>query len=359
MRFAAVLICLAMPGWAQSPEAAASAAMDQLMAARQQLEAAQTRRDRVGALTDTVLAYEAGLAAMRDGLRQVAAQEAEIGARLAERRAELGVLIGALQAIARTPIPVTQSHPDGPLAAARAGGTLADLTPLLEARSADLRAQLRELADLRQLRSEAANILREGRDGAQTARSALGIAISERTDLPKRFEEDPIQLALLQASAETLDAFATGLAGTLPASETLLRPEGDLPLPVDGYVLPDDGRGRPGVRIAAQPQALVTTPVAATLLFQGPLLDYGRVVILEPAADVLFVISGMERTFGEAGQILPAGGPIGLMGGEPRQDDSNLSQNETFGSAQEQQTLYLEVRDGQSSISPDAWFALE
>jgi hypothetical protein len=62
-------------------------------------------------------------------------------------------------------------------------------------------------------------------------------------------------------------------------------------------VLPMTVRVDP-VRIGAT-RALVTTPVAATLLFRGPLLRYGNVVIIEPA-DVLFVLaSGLADVFGE------------------------------------------------------------
>ncbi len=359
MRFAALLLCLALPAQAQSPEAAAGAAMERLVAAQTQLAAAGGRRDRVQALTETVQAYEDGLAAMREGLRQVAAREAALTTTLAANRAELEAILGILQRIGRTPIPVVQDHPDGALSAARAGGIVADLMPALDAQVTDLRGQLSELAQLRDLRANAAQTLTDGLQEAQAARAALGQAISERTDLPQRFEQDPLQVALLQASTETLDAFASGLAGTLPRSEVILTPTGNLVLPVNGYVLPDDGRGRPGVRIAATPGALVKAPIAGTLLFQGPLLDAGQVVILEPAADVLFIIAGMEQTFGKAGQILPAGAPIGLMGGDLAGNDSNLSENSASEGGQAQQSLYLEVREGQSPINPDAWFALE
>ena len=359
MRIAALIIWLAGPVAAQSPEAAAGAAMTRLQAAQEQLASANGRSNRVRALTETVQAYEDGLAAMRAGLRQVAAREASIDADIAAQRTELSGLIAALQSIGRTPLPVIQHHPDGALAAARAGGVLADLTPAVEAEIDTLRGQLQELQSLRDLRLAAQTSLADGLDQAQSARSALGIAISERTDLPKRFEQDPVQMALLEASTQTLAGFAAGLAGTLPSTDVQLTPVGNLPLPVDGDVLPDDGQGRPGVRIAAPAQGLVTTPVAATLLYRGPLLDLGHVVILEPTIDVLFVIAGMAETFGEPGEILPSGAAIGLMGGKLMADDSNLSQNSDFAGNQDQQTLYLEVRGGQSLINPDTWFALE
>jgi septal ring factor EnvC (AmiA/AmiB activator) len=213
--------------------------------------------------------------------------------------------------------------------------------------------------ELRTARETAAQTLNDGLQGAQTARAALGQAISDRTDLPLRFDDDPVQTALLIASAQTLGDFAGELTGQTPASGNTLTATANLPLPVVGIVLPYDRQGRPGVRIAAAPRALVTTPVAATLLFRGPLLDYGNVVIIEPTADVLFVLAGLAEVFGEPGEILSAGAPIGLLGGTPASVDGILTENTDIDAGQGQQTLYLEVREGQSAINPDTWFALE
>jgi len=195
----------------------------------------------------------------------------------------------------------------------------------------------------------------------------LSRAISERIDLPQRFVDDPVQTALLLSSTETLAAFASGLtdnldAGTAPVDASAQK--GSLPLPVQGQLLrrfdaPDAaGIRRPGIIIAARPRALVTAPAAATILFTGPLLDYGNVIILEPAADVLFVIAGLSDVFGTAGQVIPAGTPIGLLGGDAPTANAILTQSEADTGGVASQTLYLEVRDGQTPVNPTDWFAL-
>ena len=127
-----------------------------------------------------------------------------------------------------------------------------------------------------------------------------------------------------------------------------------------GYNSPDAaGIARPGVIVAARPRALVISPVAATLLFRGPLLDYGNVVILEPAPNVLFVFAGLAEVFGDTGEILPAGAPLGLMGGEVPDANAILTESDAFGPEAATQTLYLEVRERQSPVDPARWFALE
>lgn len=356
MRIAAFLVFLTLPAMAQ--EAAQDAAL-KLQAAQEQLRAAETARDRVEALTQTVQAYEAGLAAMRQGQREIALQEAILADELVLRREELAQLIGVLSAISTTPQQVLRSGPLGPLETVRAGMLVADVTPGLEAEVARVTALLNDTRTLKEARTTAAESLVAGLQGAQTARAALGQALSERTDLPARFEEDPVQTALLVASAETLGAFAAQVADGRPAETTVLTAQGNLPLPVEGFVLPDDGSGRDGVRIGAAPRALVTTPVPATILFQGALLDYGTVVILEPAADVLFVMAGFDEVFGQTGQVLSAGDPIGLLGAAEGYDDGILTENAGFDTGQPVQALYLEVRQGQGPVNPDAWFALE
>jgi septal ring factor EnvC (AmiA/AmiB activator) len=119
------------------------------------------------------------------------------------------------------------------------------------------------------------------------------------------------------------------------------------------------GIARPGVIIAARPRAIVATPTPATILFRGPLLDYGNVVIIEPATDVLIVLAGLAEVYGEAGQVIPAGTPLGLLGGDVPFVNAILTQSDGTGGGQASQTLYLEVREGQSPVDPATWFALE
>ena len=70
---------------------------------------------------------------------------------------------------------------------------------------------------------------------------------------------------------------------------------------------------RPGLVVATASQAIVTTPTAATIRYRGPLLDYGQVSIIEPQIGVLIIVAGMETVYGNIGEVLPAGSPIGIM----------------------------------------------
>lgn len=371
----AVLLALCLwplTAWAETddPATAARAAAKALEEAAISLSKADSARDRVKALTQTLKAYEDGLEAMRDGLRRVSLREARLTQDLQAREAEVAQLLGVLQSIAAAPAPVAMIHPQGPTGTARAGMLVADVTPALNAKAQTLRTKLEEVQTLRTLQESAANTLRSGLDGVQKARAELSQALADRTDLPKRFTEDPVKTAILISSTETLEGFASGLyditedevAGSLPDISDRM---GTLPMPVQGRVLLRSGEtdaagiARPGVVLATRPRALVTSPTAATVRYLGPLLDYGNVMILEPQAGLLFVLAGLDAVYGQAGQVLPAGSPVGLMGGQDAGPGTILSQAGDGAGTQASETLYIEVRQDNQAVDPALWFKMQ
>jgi septal ring factor EnvC (AmiA/AmiB activator) len=371
LRAGLIAMCTATVAAAQEDAAAAArAASDRLAVAAALLAQAEGAQDQIAALTETVRAYEEGLALLRDGLRRVTIALQQREAQLATRSEEVAQLLSVLQSIDPGASPVLLLHPSGALGAARTGMMLADVTPMIQSEVAALRTELATLATLRQAQEAGMATLAEGLDGVQVAREHLAQAVAQRTDLPRRFVEDPAALAVLMASAETLDAFAAGLGATVEeelsaAVDDATAQRGQIALPVQGTVLRRAGEAdaagvvRPGIVVATRPRALVTAPVAATVRFRGPLLDYGNVVILEPAPGVLFVLAGLAEVWPETGQILPAGAALGLMGGEQPSSDGNLSDLATSGAEARSETLYLEVRDGQGPANPADWFTLE
>lgn len=367
-----LLLSLPLPAPAQedgTAEAAREAAR-QLRDAAALMQGAEGAEDRLAALTDTVRAYEGGLALMRDTLRRVARQKAVIEEELAEDREGVAQLLGVLQSIGQAPEPALMLHPSGPLDTIRAGMILSDVTPALQARAEELRASAAALSALEATQAEAEGTLREGLSNVQAARAALASAAADRTAVPRAYTEDPVATALLMASAESLETFAEGLDQTVagpvatPPDEATAR-KGNLALPVEGTVLsrPDatgaGGRARPGITLATDPRALVSVPVTATLRFRGPLLDYGTVAILEPAPGTFFVLAGLAEVYGDAGEILPEGAPLGLMGGETPDAHAILTGAPVAGDAAPRESLYLEVREGGAPVDPGTWFRLD
>lgn len=353
----------------RTPAEAAEAAAGRLEEASRMLDAAQDSDDRVAALTETIRAYEDGLVAMRDGLRRAAVRERAIEIELDSRSEEIAQLLGVLETMGRTPAPVTSLHPGGALGTARSGMILADVTPALQARADRLRGRLEEVQTLRRLQESAADTLQKGLAGAQEARTKLSEAISERRDLPRRYTEDEVATALLIASTETLEGFASGLSQTVASDGPAPPPDasarrGELDLPVQGTILRAAGEAdaagitRPGLLLATPPRAIVTAPAAATIRYRGPLLDLGQVVILEPAQDVLIILAGLAETYGSAGEIVAEGAPVGVMGGDAPDSQAILSDAASGADAVRSETLYIEVREEQDAVDPSDWFDL-
>ena len=349
------------------PRQAASAAVALIEDAAVALVFAETARDRVKALSSAVKGYEAGLAAMRVGLRQVAIREARMTQEINRREGSISQLLGVLQTIARSPAPTILLHPSGPVKTARSAMLLADVTPGLQAQAQALRRDLDEVTALRRLQQQASNHMQKGLIGAQLARTKLSQAMSGRRDLPQRFVEDPLQTAVLIAATETLAAFANSVGLIATEELTTALPDiagqkGRLAMPVRGQLLrikdEADAAGvvRPGIVLATRPRALVTAPTAATIRYRGPLLDYGQVLILEPQQDTLFVLAGLAQVYGKIGQVVPAGSPLGLMGGQTSQIDAILSQSRDGAGIDRTETLYIEVRQGNVPVDPLDWF---
>ena len=80
-------------------------------------------------------------------------------------------------------------------------------------------------------------------------------------------------------------------------------------------------------------------------------------MILEPSSGYLLVLTGLNRVYGRIGEVLPAGAPVGLMGGETPESGDFLSLSGQQGGSERSQTLYIELRHGKNTVDPELWFA--
>ena len=364
----AAIFWTATPLFAQSDlEFQARQAQRSLDNAWDKLEWSKSAKDRISALTDAILSFEESLSMARDSLRQISVLEARAQQKLSVEEQAYAELIGVLLSIDKSPIQAELLHPDGPMATARGGMLIADLLPALEEKVQSLRSDLEAARYLSELQYQVTLDLQAGLVALQETRAALGRAIADRDDLPKRFVEDPAQTAILLAAADTLDIFADGLSliakneaeGSLPDITTR---KGTLLMPVQGKVIryfnEADAAGikRPGIVVATSDNALVRTPTAATIRYRGPLLDYGLVSILEPQQDILYIFAGLSTVYGDIGEVLPAGSPVGLMGMSEIFDEKNLIETLNESGGLRGETIYIEVRVNKAPENPLTWF---
>ena len=364
-----LLLSASMAHAQSDPVTTAKRAVQMLDAASIQLNAAERASDRVAALTQTVRAYEEGLAAVREGLRRVAIRERAITLVFEAKEDRLSRLLGVLQTIGRSPAPLLMMHPSGPIGTARSGMILSDVTPALQQEALQLRSQLQEIAVIRALQESAASQVVEALENAQTARTALAKSVADRTDLPGRVASDPAQMAELVASAGTLQDFADKLSELGVAKTANLADfeaaKGNLPLPAIGTLIqaynePDEqGLKRPGVTLAVSAQALVTAPWPATVRYAGPLLDQGTVVILEPGKDFLLLFAGLGTPLVKVGQIVSQGDGLAIMGGNVPDGDAFLISATKGSGGNREESLYIELRQGNAPRNPAEWFVAD
>lgn len=362
---ALALLAAPLPAAADPAETARAAAL-QMLQAVEGLAAANTARDRVAALTATIAAHETGLTALRSGLREASLREAEIARALDRQSETVGRLLAAMMAIGRVEGPALLIHPAGPLGTARAGMMTADLAPAMQAEADRLAAVLAELRELRIQRAAAVQALQTGLTSLQDARADLGQAISERRPPAPELSFDEARLLALLESAATLDSLAAGLAALPPGAPLgagdFAAAQGTLRPPVRGTLLRRAGEAdaagtaRPGIVLATEPGALAVAPWDVSVRYRGPLLDYGNVILLEPAEDYLILVAGLGTVYPELGEVLAAGAPLGLMPGADAQG-AEFAPAVQAGVVQSE-SLYLELRHRGRPIDPGGWFAL-
>ncbi len=79
-------------------------------------------------------------------------------------------------------------------------------------------------------------------------------------------------------------------------------------------------------------------------------------IILEPQADTLFVMAGLDVVYGQTGQVIAGGTPIGLMGAPLDENNTTLSPDRDGTGTDRSETLYIEVRQDNTPQNPSDWF---
>ena len=368
MRRTAALLALALL-WPAASRAAAdpggmAAAAARIAEAGTALDAAVATPDQVTGLGQAVMDYEAALAALR-GEVAAAGQRAEtLATGFAARRVEIARFLAALEAMSRSRRDAAPSlHPQGPLAAARAGAMLERLDPALKAEAGTLAAQVRALQDARAAYGQGSDQLAAGLDKLAAAHAALASAMARAA--PPLTDPGVPAVTMMARDSASLTALAAALAETPGAPPPPADAGEAFRWPVAGTVLsrfnaPDAaGVRRPGLVLGAPPQSLVSAPADAVVRYAGPFLEYGFVVVLEPAPETMLVLAGLERLQVATGATVKRGDFLGLLGGRPLDVEEYVMLPDADTGSGGSETLYIEVRQGRGPVDPEPLFAGE
>lgn len=316
-------------------EQAAAGERDQAAQARAQEQAAAER----------IKAAEADIAAATARIHIVDRQLADQRTRVAERQGPILRLIAALQSMARRPPVLGLVQPGSTEDMVHVRAVLGTAMPVVEARTADVRAELDRIRALRTEATAAVASLREARGRIESERVALVKLEGEHRARSRELDrgalvESDRALALGEQARDLVDQMESAgeaaelqgdlaaLPGPLPRSGDSAAPKrsaGGAPyrLPVTGQVVTGLGelsttgvRAR-GITIACTAEAPIIAPAAGRIVYAGPFRAYGAVVIIDHGKGWTSLVTGLGGVSVKVGDQVAQGTAIGRApGGE-------------------------------------------
>ena len=341
---------------------------------------------------------EIEVAAMEERLDNLIVAELEVRGRLDGADQNIANVLAALERISRNPPPALIVNPNDALGSARSAILISAILPQLREKADTVMADLREL---QRIKSEAQ---------AEEERLKANFAILEEEQLriatlilarqqgvqslSAELEEEERQAAELAAKATSLKELVGVLADRVNAvaeaaraSEAAqagqapgaLSPEtirlalansarkepavpfaaafGYLTLPASGVNVLDYGAGdgfggiSQGLSMVTRPAAQVVAPADGWVMYKGPYLNYGQIVILNPGQDYTILLAGLETTSVEIGQFVLMGEPLGTMGSQ------TSGRTLATSAGVSRPTLYIELRKNNEPVDPTGWWA--
>jgi septal ring factor EnvC (AmiA/AmiB activator) len=320
-------------------------------------ETAQKARSAAAALAARVQQAEAGIAAAEARLQLANSKRRKLDRELADRRAPLAHLAGALQSMTRRPLSLSALQPGSLRDLVYTRAVLDSTIPVVRERTAALRSQLDRA---RALEAEARAAVSDRRDSEATLlqrrKQLVALAAQERLKAQQAaggadreaqralvLAEQAIDLDQLVARLESAGSLRKRLAllpGPVarpanPAAATISatpRPQPSATQPPQQYQLPVAGRisagfgeagasgqRQAGIALDARGSGQVVAPGAGRVIFAGPYRGFGRIAIVEHANGWTSLVTGLASLDVAVGQAVDAGSPLGLApqhGGE-------------------------------------------
>ena len=324
---------------AQALEAAAANERDRAVQARAQEAAAA---ERVKAAEADIAAAEARIAIVD---RLLAGQRVQV----AERQGPIVRLIAALQSMARRPAVLGLIQPGSTEDMVHVRAVLGTTMPVVERRTAEVRAELARVQQLRATADTAVKNLRDGRarleaerialvqlEAVHRARSqALGRSALVESDRALALGEqarDIVDQMQSQGEASQVQRELRALPGPLPRPDAGASPAAS-PRRQPAYRLPVAGRlvtglgelSATGVRargltLATAPNARTVAPAAGRVVYAGPFRAYGGVVIIDHGEGWTTLVAGLGGLAVRVGDRVAQGQVIGRTwaNGDPR-----------------------------------------
>jgi septal ring factor EnvC (AmiA/AmiB activator) len=383
-------------------EASLSLSQERAAALKAEIEAMKGDRDKQNAAliaaSARVKAAEADIAAVQEKIGDLIVQELDTRGRLDGADASISNVLAALERISRNPPPALIVDPSDALGSARSAILIEAILPQLKARADQVMA---DLARLNQIKAAAqaeeanlkanfdvleeeqlriATLIQARRQNEETATAAL--AQEERdaqlmadkaaalkqliADLGKQAQAvataaDATARANDGGRAPALDAETVRLALANPARTSPAVPfaaaRGFLDFPVSGVNIINYGDGdgyggiSKGLSVVTRADAPVLAPADGWVVFSGPYLNYGQIVILDAGQDYTILMAGLAAIDVRLGQFVKLGDKLGNMGSR------SFGRTVATSAGASRPTLYIEMRNKNAPMDPTGWWA--
>jgi septal ring factor EnvC (AmiA/AmiB activator) len=252
--------------------------------------------------------------------------------------------------MARRPLALALVQPGSISDAVHLRAVLGQILPVIEQRTAGLRAELARSRALRATAQQASDALAQAQQDRKAQQAELAelearkrlaardyranagmeseraLALGERArdivDLMDRLEEaGDLRERLAALSGPLLRPDRPDQAGAAPP-ERERAASGPPPyrLPVVGQLVTglgevnESGVRARGLTLAVQPGAQAIAPTAGRIAFAGPYRDYGQILIIDHGGGWTTLITGLHRLSVRVGETVRQGDPVGVTG---------------------------------------------
>ncbi len=271
---------------------------------------------------------------------------------LARQQAEITRLLASLQVMSRRPDILMLAQPESAVTTARTRAVMETLRPVIDQRTATLRADIARANHTRQAlqqqRTQLAHTLRQMDSERKTLAQLEASQRKARLQLIAKADLEADRAAALALQAKDLRALIASLGDQAELRATLarlpgpqLRPAGlahgvSLPvlpppvaapapppprlrlrLPVEGRLATGYGATNAlgltakGLTFSVREGAQVVTPAKGRVVFAGAFRTYGRIVIIEHDEGLMSLVAGLDDMAVEAGDEVTGGEPLG------------------------------------------------
>ncbi|WP_052726513.1 murein hydrolase activator EnvC family protein [Devosia epidermidihirudinis] len=372
--------------------------IDQLKAEIAELEGDRTKQNAaLIAAAQRVKLAEIEVADVEDRLSELIVSELEVRGRLDGADAEIANVLAALERISLNPPPALIVDPDDALGSARSAILIAAIAPQLRAKADAVTADLKALTDIKTaaLAEEATlkanhSVLEEEQLRIATLIAARKQGISVRTAELDAEVQEAVALAarattlkeLVDALSSRVNSVSTAAAASDASNDPnaiQLSPEavhlalsnsartepgipfsaakGYLTIPANGTNVVNygssDGFGgiSHGISLVTRADAQVVSPADGWVLYKGPYLNYGQIIILNTGQSYTTLLAGLDSVTVDIGQFVQMGEPLGTMGSR------TSGRTVTTNAGNDQPTLYIELRHNNQPVDPTGWWA--